>query len=120
MARISVIDDSKASIDMMAAILRESGHNITSYQNPTGVEERIAQDKPDLVLLDIVMPERNGYEVLRAIKRNPTTKDIPIILVSSKGEETDIRWGLRQGAVEYITKPFTAESVKNALGKHVK
>ena len=63
--------------------------------------------------------ERNGYEVLRGLKRQPSTKNIPVIMVSSKGEDTDVRWGMRQGAADYVTKPFTPESVLAAVGKQL-
>jgi twitching motility two-component system response regulator PilH len=111
MASIIHIDDSSADTSMMKSILASAGHQVTSYNDPTAIEEKVAAAKPALVLLDIVMPQRNGYEVLRAIKRNLDTKDIPVVLVSSKSEETDVRWGLRQGASDYITKPYNAQMV---------
>lgn len=119
MAKISVIDDSKATLDMISDILQKGGHGVTSFSDPNAVEEKLAENKPDLVLLDVVMPERNGYEILRALKRNPETKSIPVILVSSKAEETDIRWGLRQGAVDYVTKPFTPQQLMQAVGSQL-
>ena len=111
MATIIHIDDSSADTTMMKTILSGAGHSVTSYNDPTAVEDKVAAAKPALILLDIVMPQRNGYEVLRAIKRNLATKDIPVVLVSSKSEETDVRWGLRQGAADYITKPYNAQIV---------
>lgn len=119
MATITVIDDSSATISMLSSILQQGNHDVVAYTDPTDVETRIAASPPDLVLLDIVMPERNGYEVLRALRRNPATESVPVILVSSKSEETDIRWGKRQGAVDYITKPFTPEAVLDAVRQHV-
>lgn len=119
MAKIFVIDDAAADSALMQSILASNNHSVSVANNPVGVEDTIAAERPDLIMLDIVMPERNGYEVLRALKRNDATKDIPVILVSSKGEETDIRWGKRQGAVDYITKPYTPETVVNAIGNHL-
>jgi twitching motility two-component system response regulator PilH len=110
-ASIIHIDDSSADTAMMKTILSGAGHSVTSYNDPVAVEEKVAAAKPALILLDIVMPQRNGYEVLRAIKRNSATKDIPVVLVSSKSEETDVRWGMRQGAADYITKPYNAQTV---------
>lgn len=115
MASIVHIDDSSADTSMMKSILSGAGHTVTSYNDPNGVEEKVAAAKPSLVLLDIVMPQRNGYEVLRAIKRNLSTKDIPVVLVSSKGEETDVRWGLRQGAADYIVKPYNTQTVLSKI-----
>ncbi len=115
MASIIHIDDSSADTSMMKSILSGAGHHVTSYNDPTSVEDKVAAAKPALVLLDIVMPQRNGYEVLRAMKRNVDIKDIPVVLVSSKSEETDVRWGLRQGAADYITKPYNAQIVLSKL-----
>jgi twitching motility two-component system response regulator PilH len=111
MASVIHIDDSSADTSMMKSILSSAGYEVTSYNDPAAIEEKVAAARPALVLLDIVMPQRNGYEVLRAIKRNADTKDIPVVLVSSKSEETDVRWGLRQGASDYITKPYNAQMV---------
>lgn len=119
MAKITVIDDSKASIDMLAAILRSANHQVTAYLNGSNVELAIASEQPDLILLDIVMPERNGFEILRALRRNGSTKDIPVILVSSKDQTTDIQWGKRQGANDYITKPFSPEGILLAVNQHL-
>ena len=119
MAKITLIDDSQATIDMLAGILKGANHSVSSYTDATAVEDKVAADKPDLIMLDIVMPARNGYEVLRGLRRNAVTKDIPVILVSSKSEDTDIRWGKRQGAADYVTKPFTPESILSAVSSHV-
>lgn len=119
MAKITVIDDSQATIDMLAAILRSGNHEVTAYLNSSNVELNIASDPPDLILLDIVMPERNGFEVLRALRRDSSTKNIPVILVSSKNQPTDVSWGKRQGASDYVTKPFSPESILMAVSQFV-
>jgi twitching motility two-component system response regulator PilH len=119
MATIIHIDDASADTAMMKSILNGAGHNVTSFNDPTGIEEKVAAARPNLVLLDVVMPQRNGYDVLRALKRNTATKDIPVILVSSKSEETDVRWGLRQGAADYITKPYNAQGVLSKIQPHL-
>lgn len=115
MAKITIIDDSKATVDMLSTILSSGSHQVSSFLDSSNVEMHIATDPPDLILLDVVMPQRNGYEVLRALKRDPGTKNIPVILVTSKSEETDIKWGKRQGASEYVTKPFTPQSILSAV-----
>ncbi|AFZ65849.1 response regulator [Deinococcus peraridilitoris] len=119
MAKIVIVDDSNADLKLMESILTSGSHTVTALNDPTLAEERIASEKPDLVMLDVVMPAKNGYEVLRGLKRNPVTKDLPVVLVSSKAADTDVRWGLRQGASEYITKPYTAEQVLAAVRKVV-
>ena len=118
MAKIVIVDDSTAELKLMETILTSSGaHTVIALNDPTVAEERILTEKPDLVMLDVVMPAKNGYEVLRGLKRNPSTKDIPVVLVSSKAADTDIRWGLRQGASEYVTKPYKPEQVLEAVQK---
>lgn len=119
MATVAIIDDSPAIIEMLTQILRGASHNVISYLDPTAVEDKISETLPDMVLLDIVMPSRNGYEILRALKRNASTKTIPVIVVSSKGEETDVRWGKRQGAVDYIVKPFTPDTILSTIQAHL-
>ena len=119
MAKISVVDDSQATIDMLVSILESSQHTVTAFSDSVAVEQKIAAEQPDIILLDVVMPERNGYEVLRALKRSQDTKDIPVILVSSKNEMTDIRWGLRQGAAGYVAKPFTEQALLGAIAEQV-
>jgi len=119
MAKITVIDDSQATLDMIADILKTGDHDISTHIHSKDIEASIVAEKPDLILLDVVMPERNGYEVLRALRRNPETKDIPVILVSSKNEPTDVKWGKRQGAVDYVTKPFTSKSILSAVNEHL-
>jgi twitching motility two-component system response regulator PilH len=106
MANIIHIDDATADTAMMKSILGSAGHTVTSYNDPTGVEEKVAAAKPNLVLL-------------RALKRNAATRDIPVILVSSKSEETDVRWGLRQGAADYITKPYNPQGVLSKIQPHL-
>lgn len=119
MTRVMIIDDSTAELKMMESILTSNSYSVTPILNGVGAEEQIATARPDLILLDVVMPGRNGYEILRALKRNPNSKDIPVIMVSSKGEDTDIAWGKRQGAVDYVTKPYTAEAVMSVIKKYV-
>jgi twitching motility two-component system response regulator PilH len=119
MAKIMIIDDSKATIDMLTVMLEANAHAVVACTSGVDVEARIASEQPDLILLDIVMPERNGYEVLRGIKRDAALKDVPVILVSSKNEDTDIRWGKRQGASDYIVKPFTEATILATIQSHL-
>lgn len=120
MAKILVADDSSADLALMESILRSGNHQVITVSDPTQVEPRAAAERPDLVLLDVVMPVQNGYEVLRALRKNAQTQGIKVVLVSSKGNDTDVRWGLRQGASEYVTKPYTPaqllDSVRRVVG----
>lgn len=119
MAKILIIDDSPADIRFMVEALRSTGHTVISTSDSTEAEAIVEAEKPDLALLDVVMPERNGYETLRALKKVPAGADLKVIFVSSKGSETDIKWGLRQGAVDYLVKPSTPEQIAEVLSKHV-
>ena len=80
----------------------------------------MVQEQPDVLLLDIVMPDRNGYDILRSLKRDERTKRTPVILVSSKNQESDRVWGKRQGADEYLGKPFTPEQLISVVRQFVK
>jgi twitching motility two-component system response regulator PilH len=117
MSRIASIDDSQADSQMIEGILRSASHEVLVMREVHGVEGAIQSLQPDLVLLDVVMPERSGYEILRKLKKGPETKGIPVILVSSKGESTDIAWGKRQGSAGYVVKPFTAETLLAEIGR---
>lgn len=114
MAKLLAVDDSLADLKLMESTLAPL-HQISIYQGSENIEQRIEAEKPDLVLLDVVMPGRNGYEVLRSLKRSETTKHIPVLIISSKGEPTDIEWGKRQGAGGYLTKPYTPEDLRKAV-----
>jgi twitching motility two-component system response regulator PilH len=105
MANIFIVDDSPTEIHVLKAMLEKSGHVVDSADNAeTGIEQ-IKAKKPDLVLMDVVMPGMNGFQATRALTKAPETENIPIIIVTTKDQETDKMWGLRQGAKDYITKP---------------
>jgi len=108
--KIVAVDDSKSILGFIGSIL-EKKYDAVLCNDSSQAEAEILANSPDLILLDIVMPEKSGYEILRKVKRNPTTKHIPVVLVSSKKEETDINWGKKQGADDYLAKPFTEEEL---------
>ena len=115
MAKIAVVDDSLAAIDFLGNILENQDHSVLACAKTDELEDKVSSFSPDLIFLDIVMPNRSGYDVLRSFKRSDKLKDIPVIFTSTKQESTDIKWGLKQGAVDYITKPFTEERVTSAI-----
>jgi len=106
MSLVLVVEDSVPQREMITELLKNSGLKV--YVASDGVEalEQIQAQRPDLVVLDIVMPRMNGYEVCRRLKADTKTQDIPVVMCSSKGEEFDRYWGMRQGADAYIAKPF--------------
>ena len=107
MSTILVVEDSVAQQEMMKDLLEGSGLDVTVASDGIEALQQIRQGHtPDLVLLDIVMPKMNGYEVCRRIKANLATQNVPVVMCSAKGEEFDRYWGMKQGADAYIAKPF--------------
>ena len=103
--KVLIVDDSKTELMHLTGILQKNGFSVRTAENAEDAFRRLAEDKPDLILMDVVMPGQNGFQVTRAISRDPLYKDIPIIMCTSKTQETDRVWGLRQGAKDYVTKP---------------
>lgn len=106
MSTILVVEDSLPQREMIIGLLRGSGMSVTVAVDGVEALEQIQGSLPDLVLLDIVMPRMNGYELCRRLKSDPSTQNVPVVLCSSKGEEFDRYWGMKQGADAYIAKPF--------------
>jgi DNA-binding response OmpR family regulator len=104
--RIYIIDDEPDMAKAAAMLLEDDGFVVRSATNPDRGLEEIKKDPPDVVLLDIRMPKKNGYEVCRQLKSDPKTKQVPIVMVSVKQDETDVVLGLELGASDYIRKPY--------------
>ena len=102
---ILIVDDSPTDTHLMSEMLKRNGYSVSTAASAQEAIAKTKQEKPDLVLMDIVMPGMNGFEATRVITRDPETGSIPVIIVSTKGQETDKAWGLRQGAKDYIAKP---------------
>ncbi len=115
MAHILIVDDSPTEQAGISKMLQKYGHICSfAYTGETGIS--FAQKSlPDVILMDVVMPETNGYQATRKISRHPETAHIPIIMVSTKGQVTDRYWGLRQGATDYLTKPVTEDALIHAI-----
>jgi twitching motility two-component system response regulator PilH len=120
MAKVMVVDDAYSELKLMESILKSAGHDVVCFPDGDGLEERMLEERPDVLLLDIVMPNRNGYEILRSLKRDERTRKTPVVLVSSKNQESDRVWGKRQGADEYLGKPFTAEQLVTVVRQFVR
>lgn len=119
MAKILIIDDSPADIRFMTEALRGTPHTVVSITEASRAEATVEAEKPDLALLDVVMPDRNGYETLRALKKVPAAAGMKVVFVSSKGADSDVKWGLRQGAVDYLVKPYTPDQVLTLINRHL-
>lgn len=106
--KILVVNDSPTERHVISELLVRSGYQVITAENGEEGVEKARREKPDLILMDVVMPGLNGYQATRTLTRDETTKHIPIIVCTSKGQETDRIWGLRQGALDYLVKPVKA------------
>ena len=102
---ILVVDDSPTDRQHLSDMLSKSGYKVSAAASAEEALTKVKASKPDLVLMDVVMPGQNGFQATRALANDEATKHIPIIICSTKGQETDKVWGLRQGAKDYIVKP---------------
>ena len=119
MGKILVADDSLAELQIIQQALQSTGHTVITVMDGEAAEEKAKSDKFDLVILDVIMPKKNGFQVCREIKTNDRTKGVPVIMVTSKDQESDKFWGMKQGADEYLTKPFKPEDLLKAVKKYV-
>jgi twitching motility two-component system response regulator PilH len=109
--RILVVDDSATDLAVIGGALRDQGYEVMTATDGDQALALVGNSKPDLVVLDIIMPRINGYTVCRRLKQNPRWKDIPVLMVSSKDQASDIYWGKKQGADAYLPKPFAARAL---------
>jgi len=114
--KILVVDDSKTELMVLSELLGKHGFNVRTAENAEDALRRLGEEKPDLILMDVVMPGKNGFQLTRAIARDPQYSSIPIIMCTSKSQETDRVWGLRQGARDYVTKPVNATELLAKIG----
>ncbi|MDR6840879.1 MAG: twitching motility response regulator PilH [Pseudoxanthomonas sp.] len=115
MARILIVDDSPSQLLGIQRIVEKLGHeSLTAEDGAAGVEVA-KRELPDMVLMDVVMPNLNGFQATRTLSREATTKHIPVILVTTKDQDTDRMWGLRQGAKAYLTKPFSEDELAEVI-----
>jgi twitching motility two-component system response regulator PilH len=115
MSTVLIVDDSQTLRQMLSEILQSSGWVVVEAINGVEAKEKIQNKAPDLVITDLIMPLMNGYELCRWIKTEPTTQGIPVLMCSTKSEEFDRYWGMKQGADAYITKPFHPKDLVTAV-----
>ena len=109
--KILVVDDSKTELHHMTELLLKRGYAVRTAASGEEAMQRLEEDKPDLILMDVVMPGQNGFQLTRTITRDPRYAGLPVIMCTSKNQETDKVWGMRQGARDYIVKPVNAEDL---------
>lgn len=119
MAKVLVVDDVKVDLDRMADVVKSLGHDVVTASDGEEALQKILSERPKLVLLDIVMPKKNGFQVCREMRQNPEVGNTAIIMITSKNQDADKFYGLKQGANEYIGKPFDVDVLTKLIKKYV-
>jgi DNA-binding response OmpR family regulator len=123
LTKILIVDDSPAEVRLMQSVLDRAGYMSVPVHDPMRLEQMIDMERPNLILMDVVMPQRNGFQACRELKGNADYARIPVVMVSSKSTESDKFWAKQQGADGYVVKPFTNEellgAVRGLVGKSV-
>jgi twitching motility two-component system response regulator PilH len=120
MGRILIVDDSLVEIEIMKRILQPTKHSLTVAMNGEDGIEKAKLTRPQLILMDVVMPKKNGFQACRELRNDPAFKDVPIVLISSKDKDFDKVWGKQQGATEYLVKPYSPENLLAIVSKYLK
>ncbi len=113
--KILVVDDSPTERHVLTQLLQKGGYAVVTAESGEEAVTRSKSDKPDLILMDVIMPGINGFQATRTITRDPATKHIPVIMCTSKGQETDKIWGMRQGARDYLVKPVDQKELLDKI-----
>ena len=111
MARVLIVDDSPSQLLGLQRVVEKLGHTVITAEDGAAGVEAAKRELPDLILMDVVMPNLNGFQATRQISKDPNTSHIPVILVTTKDQETDKVWGMRQGARDYVVKPVDADEL---------
>lgn len=111
MAHVLIIDDSPTDIRVFTTLLEKAGHKVSSAPNAEEGILAVKRERPDLVIMDVIMPGMNGFQATRALSRDADTAEIPVVIVTTKSMETDRVWGLRQGAKDFLTKPVSEKDL---------
>jgi len=119
MARILIVDDSPSQLMGIRRIVEKLGHEALTAEDGAEGVDLAKKELPDLILMDVVMPNLNGFQATRSITREASTKHIPVILVTTKDQDTDRMWGMRQGARAYLTKPFSEDELADVIASHL-
>lgn len=115
MTTVLVVDDTPSQLELMNIYLQDGGYKVITAGDAKDALFKAENDQPDIILTDVVMPGMSGFEFCRQLKRNPVTQKLPIVICSSKNQEIDRIWGMRQGADIYLTKPFSKQELIQAL-----
>ena len=116
-AKIMVVEDSPTYLRQISALLQDQGYHIITAVDGEEAMEKAVQDDPNLIVLDVILPKKNGFQVCRQLKTSPATQNIKILMLTSKTQDSDRFWGLKQGADEYITTPFDNNDLVATVAK---
>lgn len=119
MARVLIVDDSPSQLIGLKRITEKLGHEVITAEDGAAGVEAAKRELPDLILMDVVMPNLNGFQATRTLAKDPRTSHIPVILVTTKDQETDRVWGMRQGAKTYVTKPVNEGDLTRAINDNL-
>ena len=120
MAKILIAEDSDTELAFLMEVLKETAHDLTVTRDGLEAEAAANAVNFDLIILDVIMPGKNGFQVCRTLKKDPAHKDTPIILLTSKSENSDKFWGMKQGAEEYIANPYNPIDLLLAIRQHLR
>ena len=115
--KVLLVDDSPTELKLMSAMLCDKGYRLLTASDGEEALQKVAKHKPDVVLLDVILPKKNGFQVVRQIRTTPSVQSVRIVMVSSRSQGPDRLWGLMQGADDYLCKPFTAEQLLASIGQ---
>lgn len=115
MARILIVDDSPTDTRVFSSMLERNGFDVLTADSAESGIETARRERPDLIMMDVILPAMNGFQATRALSRDPATQHIPVIIVSTKNMETDRVWGMRQGAKDYLVKPPSERELVNRI-----
>jgi two-component system, chemotaxis family, response regulator PixH len=112
---ILIVEDNPSEMELISHYLREGGYTVINAVGAKEALNKVSEQKPDVIITDVVMPGMSGFELCRRIKTHPETEKVPVVICSSKDQEIDRLWGMKQGADAYLTKPFTREQILRAI-----
>lgn len=117
MTTVLIVEDALTDMHILTAYLQSAGYSVVSATNSDELQEKIENNKPDVIFLDVILPGKSGFEICRELKTDPSTSKIPVVLCSTKNTDVDKMWGSMLGADAYICKPVNQEDVLNTLIK---
>jgi len=112
---ILIVEDNLSEMELISHYLREGGYTVINAAGAKEALNKVSEQKPDVIITDVVMPGMSGFELCRRLKTHPETEKVPVVICSSKDQEIDRLWGMKQGADAYLTKPFTREQILRAI-----